>query len=72
MTMEMGARMAQSVAAMKAIGAELAEATLELGLASVELEYDSSTEELTFSGYDRRMKMVLGFTMDASGGGADE
>ena len=63
MTMESGARMAQAVAALRAIGAELAEVTHELGLASAEVEYDAKDGEVSMRGYDERMRMRMGFTV---------
>ena len=69
MTMESGARMAQAVAALRAIGAELAEIAGELGLANAEVEYDAKDGEVSMRGYDERMRMRMGFTV---GGGADE
>ena len=70
-TMESGARMAEAVACMRVLGAALAEVTRELGLGSVELEYDSGDGEVTMRGYDKHMSVCLGFTAPL-GGGADE
>ena len=70
MTMDSGARMAQAVACLRALGHELAEVTQELGLASVELEYDSKDGEIRMSGFDEKLRMTMGFTVED--GGADE
>ena len=64
MTMESGARMAQAVACLRAMGHELAEVTRELGLASVELEYDSKDGEIRMNGFDEKLRMTMGFTVD--------